>query len=128
LETARGRLLELLHYRMHRLGSKKRTEIAREIVTHLEPEGHFPHAHDAFDNGGLNLDLTRGIEHAGQHCVSELERARHLQWQGQWRRVEAVAEALRQAHPESFRPRRVRCRNEETQAVWAYTKVVRLKR
>ena len=127
LETARGRLLELLHYRMHRLEYKKRTEIAREIVTPLEPEGHFPQAHDAFDHGVLNLELTRGIEPAGKHWVSELERSRHLQWQGQWRRVDAVAEALRHAHPESFRLMRVRCRNGETKAFWAFTKVVRLK-
>ena len=128
LETARGRLLELLHYRMHRLEYKKRTEIAREIVTQLEQEGHFPQAHYAFDNGVLNLELTRGIEHAGKHWVSELERSRHIQWQGQWRRVDAVAEALRHAHPESFRLMRVRCRNGETKAFWAFTKVVRLKR
>jgi hypothetical protein len=128
LETARGRLLELLHYRMHRLEYKKRTEMAREIVTQLEPEGHFPQAHYAFDNGVLNLELTRCIEHAGKHWVSELESSRHIQWQGQWRRVDAVAEALRHAHPESFRLVRVRCRNGETKAFWAFTKVVRLKR
>jgi hypothetical protein len=128
LETARGRLLELLHYRMHRLEYKKRTEIAREIVTQLEREGHFPQAHYAFDNGVLNLELTRCIEHAGKHWVSELESSRHIHWQGQWRRVDAVAEALRHAHPESFRLVRVRCRNGETKAFWAFTKVVRLKR
>jgi hypothetical protein len=127
-ETARGRLLELLHYRMHRLEYKKRTAIAREIVTQLEQEGHFPQAHYAFDNGVLNLELTRGIEHAGKHWVSELERSRHIQWQGQWQRVDAVAEALRHAHPESFRLMQVRCRNGETKACWAFTKVVRLKR
>jgi hypothetical protein len=128
LETARGRLLERLHDRMHRLEDQKRTEIAREIVTPLEREGHFPQAHDAFDNGVLNLELTRGIEHAGKHWVSELESSRHIQWQGQWRRVEAVAEALRHAHPESFRLMRVRCRNGQTKAFWAFTNVVRLKR
>ena len=128
LETARGRLLERLHYRMHRLEYKKRTEIAREIVTPLAQEGHFPQAHYAFDHGVLNLELTRGIEHAGKHWVSELESSRHIQWQGQWRRVDAVAGALRHAHPESFRLMRVRCRNGETKTFWAFTKVVRLKR
>src|SRR4029453_6806876 len=44
------------------------------------------------------------------------------------RRVDAVATALRQAHPESFRRGQVRCRNGETKAFWAFTKVVRLKR
>jgi hypothetical protein len=128
LEPARGRLLELLHYRMHRLEYKKRTEMAREIVTQLEQEGHVPQAHYAFDNGVLTLELTRGIEPAGKHWVSALESSRHIQWQGQWRRVDAVAEALRNAHPESFRLVRVRCRNGETKAFWAFTKVVRLKR
>ena len=128
LEAARGRLLELLHYRMHRLGYKKRPEIAREIVQQVEQEGHFPQAHYAFDNGVLSLELTRGIEQAGKHWVSELECSRHIQWQGQWRRVDAVAAALRQAHPASFRRVQVRCRNGETKAFWAFTKVVRLKR
>jgi hypothetical protein len=128
LETARGRLLELLHQRVHRLGYKKRPEIARDMVAEVEQEGHFPQAHYAFDNGVLSLELTRGIEQAGKHWVSELERSRHLQWQGQWRRVDAVATALRQVHPESFRRVQVRCRNGETKVFWAFTKVVRLKR
>jgi hypothetical protein len=127
-EEARRRLLELLHHFLHRVGYQKRTEIAREIVQQLEAEGHFPQAHYAFDNGVLSLELTRVIESAGKHWVSELECSRHLQWQGQWQRVDTVAQALRQAHPESFRAVRVRCRNGETKAVWAFTKVVRLKR
>ena len=74
----------------------------------------------------LSLALTRYIEHAGKHWVSEVECSRHIQ--GQWRRVDAVAEALRREHPESFRPVRVHCRNGETKAFQAFTKVVRLKR
>ena len=128
MEAARGRLLELLHHRMHCLGYTKRTEIALEIVKKVEQEGHFPQAHYAFDNGVLSLGLTRCIEYAGKHWVSELECSRHIQWQGQWRRVDAVAAALRHAHPESFRPVRVRCRNGETKSFLAFTKVVRLKR
>ena len=128
MDEARGRLLELLHHRMHGLDYKKRTELALDIVKQLEAEGHFPQAHYAFDHGVLSLELTRGIEHAGKHWVSELERSRHIQWQGQWRRVDAVAAELRCAHPESFRPVRVRCRNGETKSFLAFTKVVRLKR
>jgi hypothetical protein len=126
--AARGRLLALFHHLMPRLGYKKRTEIALESVTQLEQEGHFPQAHSAFDNGGLSLELTRCIEHAGQHWGSALECSRHIQWHGQWRRVDAVAHALRQAHPESFRAMRVRCRNGEMKSFWGLTKVVRLKR
>jgi hypothetical protein len=128
MEAARGRMLELLHHRVHRLGYKKRTEIALDIVQQLEQEGHFPQAHYAFDNGGLSLALSRGIEQAGKHWVSELEGSRHIHWQGQWRRIDTVAQALRQAHPASFRAVRVRCRTGETKPFWVFTKVVRLKR
>ena len=127
-DEARGRLLELFHYYMHRLGYQKRTDIAGAIVKQLEAEGHFPQAHYAFDHGVLSLELTRGIEQAGKHWVSELERSRHIHWQGQWRRVDAVAAELRCAHPASFRPVRVRCRNGEIKSFWAFTKVIRLKR
>ena len=128
MEAARGRLLEWLPHRVHRRGYKKRTEIALDIVQQLEQEGHCPQAHSAFDHGVLSLELSRRIEHAGKHWVSELEGSRHSHWQGQWHRVETVAQALRQAHPDSFRPVRVRCRNGETKAFWAFTQVVRLKR
>jgi hypothetical protein len=128
MDDARGRVLELLHHLMHRLSYKKRTEIALDIVKQLEPEGHLPQAHYAFDNGVLRLELSRVIEKVGKHWVSELECSRHIQWQGQWRRVDAVAEELRRQHPESFRPMRVRCRNGEPKSLWAFTKVVRLKR
>jgi hypothetical protein len=127
-EVARGRLLELCHHLMHRLSYKKRTEIALDIVKQLEQEGHFPQAHYAFDNGVLSLELSRVIERAGKHWVSELESSRHIQWQGRWQRVDAVAAELRREHPASFRPLRVRCRNGETTSFWAFTKVVRLKR
>ena len=76
----------------------------------------------------LTRELTRGIANAGKHWVSEVECSRHIQWQGQWRRVDAVAAELRRDHPESFRLVRVRCRNGDTQQRWALTKVVRLKR
>jgi hypothetical protein len=128
MEAARGRLLELLHHRVHRLGYKKRPELALDIVQQLEQEGHFPQAHYAFDHGVLSLELSRGIEHAGTHWVSELECSRHIHWQGQWHRVDMAAQMLRQTHPESFRAVRVRCRNGETKSFWVFTKVVRLKR
>jgi hypothetical protein len=128
MEAARGRLLELLHHRVHRLGYKKRPELALDIVQQLEQEDHFPSAHYAFDHGVLSRELSRGIEHTGKHWVSELESSRHIHWQGQWQRVDAVAHALRQAHPESFRAVRVHCRNGETKLFWGFTKVVRLKR
>jgi hypothetical protein len=128
MDEARGRLLELLYHQLHRGGYKKRTELAVDIVRQLEQEGHFPQAHYAFDNGVLTVDLTRCIESVGKHWVSEVERSRHIQWQGQWRRVDEVAAALRSEHPESFRPFHVRCRNGETKAFWVFTKVIRLKR
>jgi hypothetical protein len=128
MDVARTRVLELLHHRLHRVAYKKRTEIALESVRQLEQEGHFPQAHYAFDNGLLTVELTHFIESVGKHWVSEVECSRHIQWQGQWRRVDAVATELRRDHPESFRPVRVRCRNGATKQYWAFTKVVRLKR
>jgi hypothetical protein len=128
VEEARGRVLELLHHRVHCLGYKKRPELALDIVQQLEQEGHFPSAHYAFDHGVLSLELSRGIEHAGKHWVSELECSRHIHWQGQWQRVDTVAQALRQAHPASFRAVQVHCRNGQTKQFWVFTKVVRLKR
>ena len=128
MDAAQGRLLELLHHLLHRVGYKKRTAIALEIAQQLEHEGHFPLAHSACDNGVLTLELTRFIASVGKHWVSELESSRHIQWQGQWRRVDDVAAGLRAAHPESFRPVNVRCRNGETKQLWVFTKVVRLKR
>jgi hypothetical protein len=76
----------------------------------------------------LTVELTRWIEGAGKHWVSELESSRHIPWAGQWQRVDEVATALRCAHPESFRAIQVRGRNGETKQYWAFTKVVRLKR
>src|SRR5919108_508940 len=125
---AQQRLLELLPYYQPRLEYRKRTEIAVAIVRQLEAEGQFPQAHYAFDHGVLTLELTRLIESRGKHWVSEVEMARHIPWQGRWRRVDEVAAELRQHHPESFRSVKVSCRNGEEQVFWAFTKVVRLKR
>lgn len=127
-EHVQGRLLELLHHLAHRHAYKKRTEIALAIAHQLEEEGHFPQAHYAFDNGLLTLELTRLIERQGKHWVSEVECSRHIQWQGQWQRVDTVAATLRREHPASFRAVRVRCRNGETKSYWVFTKSVRLKR
>ena len=60
--------------------------------------------------------------------MSELECSRHIQWYGQWRRVDVVAAELKPDHPESFRPVPVHCRNGEKKLFWALTKTVRLKR
>ena len=128
MEEARRRVLELLHHRQHQVEYRKRTEIAWEIVQQLEEEGQFPEAHYAFDNGVLHLELTRYLESRGKHWVSELECSRHIQWYGQWCRVDLVAAELKRAHPESFRAISVQCRNGEKKPYWAFTKTVRLKR
>jgi DDE superfamily endonuclease len=122
------RLLELLHYRKHELEYRKRTEIALEIVRQIESEGEFPEADYAFDNGVLTLGLTRFIEGCDKHWVSELESSRHINWKGQWGRVDGVELELRTQHPESFRPLKVRLRNGEEKEFWVFSKVVRLKR
>ena len=128
METVQQRLLELLHHLKNRRQYNKRTKLALEMVEQIESEGHFPQANYAFDNGVLSLGLTRFIEDCGKHWVSEVECSRHIQWHGQWVRVDEVAAELRQEHPESFRHKRVRCRNGETKDFWTFTKVVRLKR
>jgi hypothetical protein len=50
-----------------------------------------PEANYAFDNGVLTLELTRLIEERGKHWVSEIECSRHINWMGQWRRVDEVS-------------------------------------
>jgi len=121
-------VVELLHYHKNRVAYRKRTDIAVEIVRQLEAEDQFPQAHYAFDNGVLCLPLTRLIEAHGKHWVSELESSRLLQWQGQWRRVDEVAAALRTQHPSSFRRLQVTGRNGDEKTFWVFTKAVRLKR
>jgi hypothetical protein len=122
------RLSELISNQSNRLEYRKRTEIARDLVEQLETEGQFPHAHYAFDNGVLTLELTRLIESKGKHWVSEIESSRHILWDNQWQRVDAVAAHLRSQHPQSFRAVTIACRNGQSKTMWAFTKVVRLKR
>ena len=128
MERLQQRLLELLHYHKNRLAYRKRTEMVVDIVQQIEAEGQCPQADYAFDNGVLSLELTQLIEASSKHWVSEIECSRLILWNGQWRRVDGVATELRQAHPESFRPLQVRCRNGEVKSFWAFTKTVRLKR
>lgn len=128
MDAARQRLLEVLHHQLHKRVYRKRTEIVVEMVRQLETEGYFPQANYAFDNGVLTSALTRLIEGSGKHWVSEIECSRHINWHGQWRRVDAVAAELRAQHPESFRPLTVTCRNGVQKRYWVFTKVVRLKK
>ena len=122
------RLTELVAYQRNCLAYRKRTEIVRDVVEQLETEGLFPNADYAFDNGVLTLELTQLMECKGKHWVSEIESSRFILWDNQWQRVDAVAAVLRQSHPESFRLLSVKKRNGETQNIWAFTKVVRLRR
>jgi hypothetical protein len=128
MEGVNQRLLELLHYRKHELEYRKRTEIAVEIVRQIERECLFPQADYAFDNGVLTRELTQLIEASGKHWISELESSRHINWKGEWKRIDEVARELRTDHQESFRKVKVRLRNGEEKQRWAFTKVVRLKR
>jgi hypothetical protein len=128
MDAVRTRVLELLAYRRNRLAYRKRTTIAVEMVREIEAEGHFPAAQYAFDNGVLTRELTQVIENAGKHWVSEIESSRHINWTGQWRRVEDVASELRTQHPESFRSLTVTGRNGQERVYWVFTKVVRLKK
>ena len=122
------RLIELLHYRQHQLGYRKRTEIAVDVVRQIEAEGHYPQADYAFDQGVLTRPLTELIESCGKHWVSEIECTRLIVWKERWQPVQSVAQQLKQEHPEAFQPKQVRCRNGEIREIWAFTKVVRLKK
>ena len=57
-----------------------------------------------------------------------MEKSRNILWNGQWQRVDEVEKELRKDHPESFGHKLVRCRNAEKKEIWAFTKVVRLKK
>jgi hypothetical protein len=128
MEQLQERLVELLHDHKHQLQYRKRTEIAVDIVREIETEGRFPNADYAFDNGVLTRALTELIEASGKHWTSEIECSRHILWNDQWQRVDAVERVLRTEHPESFRKTQVRGRNGETKVIWALTKTVRLKK
>ena len=128
LESARERLLELMHYSEHCRSYRKITEMAVDAVRKIEDENHFPDADYAFDNGVLNLDLAREIELRGKQWTSELECSRHINWKGEWRRIDDVAAELKQQYPASFRKVEYRTRSGETKICWGFSKAVRLKK
>lgn len=128
MEKVRERLIELLHHYQHRLSYKKRTEMAVEIVKQIEAEGNYPQADYAFDQGVLTVELTNLIESVGKHWVSEIEKTRLILWEGQWIQAQLIDEHLTQNHPDSFRYKKVSCRNDEMREIWAFSKVVRLKK
>ena len=128
LEAARERLIELLYYTLHRKRYQKITEMATEVARQLEEEGYFPTANYTFDNGVLNLELTRVIEERGKEWVSELETSRTINWKGKWRKIGEVAEELKAQHPEAFRRIEYWDRSGKLKVAWAFTKSVRLKR
>jgi hypothetical protein len=72
--------------------------------------------------------LTRLIARGGKHWVSEIECSRHINWQGRWRRVDAVATEIRTQHPESFRAVTGKRRHGEEKPYRVFTKVVRLQK
>lgn len=128
LEAARERLQELLHYRMHCKAYRKITEIAVDVVQQIEEEGHFPEADYAFDNGVLTIHLTRLIEEKGKRWTSELEKSRHINWKGQWCRIDEVANELKEQHPQAFRRIKYQTRAGENRVCWGFSKSLRLKR
>lgn len=125
MAAVQNRLMEWLASQRNRLAYRKRTAIAVEVVREIEEAGHFPAANYACDSGVLTLELTRVIESAGKHGVSEIECSRHIHWAGPWRRVDEVGAERRTQHPESFRPLKVSCRHGQEREYWAFTKVVR---
>ena len=122
------RLSELVAYQRNRDAYQTRTEMFIELVKQIETEGQFPTADYAFDAGVCSAALTTVIEALGKHWVSELACNRSLLWHNQWNRIDAVAQGLRGDSPQSFRHYRIRQRNGEVTEIWAFSKVVRLKK
>jgi hypothetical protein len=117
-----------MHYVDHCKSYRKITEMAVDVVRKIEDENHFPQAEYVFDNGVLNLELTREIERRGKQWTSELECSRHINWKGKWVRIDKIAVELKQQHPESFRRIEYKTRSNENKVCWAFSKAVRLKR
>jgi hypothetical protein len=126
--AARERRLERLHYQAHRQAYRHITEIAVDVVRQIEDEGPFPEADYAVDNGVLSLNLTRLIEERDQYWTSELEASRHLNWRGEWRRIDEVAAELKEQHPQSFRRIEYQTGAGETTIGWGFSQAVRRKR
>ena len=72
--------------------------------------------------------MTELIAASGKHWVSEIESSRLILWQGQWQRVDGIAQAWRQEHPESFRANVVTGRNGQQRDIWAFTQTVQWKK
>lgn len=122
------RLSELVAYQRNRDAYRTRTEILIEVVQQIEAEGHFSQADYAFDGGVCAAELTQVIEQADKHWVSELACNRSVLWHNQWTRIDAVAVELRQRSESAFRHYPIRQRNGEQKDLWAFSKVLRLKK
>jgi len=122
------RLSELVAYQRNRDAYQTRTELFIAMVKQIEAEGTFPRADYAFDGGVCSAALTPVIEQMGKHWVSELACNRSVLWLNQWTRIDEVAQRLRCESSESFRHYRIRQRNGEVKGIWAFSKVLRLKK
>lgn len=122
------RLLELIHYHLHKKSYKNRTQLFKEIVEKLENENYFPHCDYVFDNGILSNPVAMIIEELGKYWVSELEKTRNIFWKEQWVPIFKVDEGLVNKHPEAFRKTIVELRNGQSRTYWIFTKAVRLKK
>jgi hypothetical protein len=127
-EAAMARLSELIAYQRNRQAYRTRTERLIEVVQQIEAEGEFPHADYVFDGGVCAAELTQVMEQCGKHWVSEVACNRSVLWYNQWQRIDAVAAELRQSTPEAFRRYEIRQRNGEQKTVWAFTKVLQLRK
>jgi len=122
------RLSELVAYQRNRDAYQTRTELLIAMVKQIEADGQFPSTDYAFDAGVCAAALTTVIEGLGKHWVSELACNRSVLWHNQWTRIDDVAQQLRRTSAPSFRHYRIRQRNGEMKAIWAFSKVVRLKK
>ena len=68
------------------------------------------------------------IGEKGKHWTSELEKSRHINWKGQWCRIDEVANELKEQHPQAFRRIKYQTRVGENRVCWGFSKSLRLKR
>lgn len=127
-EAGLQRLIESLSSETHRRASQRRTDLFLALVRQLAEAGHFPEVNSVVDQGGVSRPLTAYVEERGKYWVSELEKSRNINWKGEWRRVDSVAEDVRREYPEAFRQHPATLRHGPTRTCWICSKGGRLKR
>jgi len=122
----RTQLKELLAALPQRIRTRTPREVVIELITHLERNHLFPHAHYAFAEKLFIPRLIRMIETFGKHWVGPLPDEVLIQWEGPWWKIKKVADQLRHDSPQSFREAIIQSADGTSQAWYIFTRSVRL--